>query len=128
TLINALEYSGAEKGVALKETEVETAFSPGAVEPGQACLIPANYLKVGSLIRVTATGIVTTAASASPLTIGLKLIKPGEAATTGAWLIKSVHKSAAEAKKSATWKYETTSRIVSVGKTAKAVTQGTFTG
>src|SRR5271170_1548272 len=82
-LINALENStGAiASGEAYKSSKTLTAISPGAIARGEAAQLPANFLKVGSIMRFTAHGWFGVAAAGSALTLGVYAVAPGEAIT-----------------------------------------------
>jgi hypothetical protein len=125
TMINADNYSGENKGSALKNSTTITDISPGANEAGKALTIPASYLSIGNIIRYTASGIYSVETGTKP-TLKLALYYGGAAA--GVVLAETIEITTVESATNLSWMMEGMSRVTEVGTTGKLITQANVAG
>lgn len=122
TLINAYQFSGTNKGTALKESTTLTDISPGANTAGQALTIPASYLQPGNILRYTAVGIFGTTGKPA---LKMGLYYGGVAGTA---LAETIEVTCPETVTTQSWMLEAITRVSEVGTSGKCFTQGVARG
>lgn len=123
SLLNAGQPNQTQLGTALSNTTSATDITPGANAGGQAFSFPAGYLQPGLQFRVRASGIISTAATAPTLNLGVYL---GGVAGTALATSGAVTTLASLA--NAIWRLEADLRVDAAGTSGQIRTLATLTG
>jgi hypothetical protein len=127
-VVNAYTFSATNTGNLLEKSTAITAISPGGEVAGQAFSIPPQVWEVGQLIRIVAGGVYSTAAAEVSFSlVPYWLTGAQKVVTEGKPLLPSgqyIFKTPAVAKKKVGWRWESTSRVTTIGEKGKLITNG----
>lgn len=121
-LLNAGQYNQENAGTAYASSTSATDISAGGNTAGQALLLPASYLVLGTQLRVTANGIVSNTSTPN-LTLGVYYGGVAGTALTSTGAVAT-----ASSLSTNQWKLEALIRVVSVGTSGSMYTTGTVVG